>query len=127
MNCHSLPYPVASAEPTVEGIEQMQEAKPNSINVVGTSMEPTITDNSICKLSYDGEYEVGDIIVFHEYYENELQFIAHRIVEVDNGFITQGDNVDAVDPWVLSSDNVFGEIPKVTRFEQILWLLEDLK
>ncbi|WP_211531076.1 signal peptidase I [Methanocalculus chunghsingensis] len=85
----------------------------NMAGVIGTSMEPTITQNDLVVIAplAAGEPAVGDIIAFRPQ-EGVSVPIAHRIVSIeDDGTIrTRGDNLAATDPYHIRPDQIAGRV-----------------
>lgn len=76
--------------------------------VSGTSMEPTYLDGDLVIARHHDTYAVGDVITYQVPTDVTVQVI-HRITEItDAGYITQGDNRDEVDNWVVARDAVYG-------------------
>ena len=91
------------------------------LNVKGTSMFPTIQDNSKCICIKKSNYEVGDIIFFFAKINEEWEGISHRIFLIEEEKIfTKGDNNDWVDP-PMEIENIVCAIPDVPR-HQVLFL-----
>lgn len=86
--------------------------------VDGKSMEPTYEDGDLVLVRRASSYEVGDIIAFRAGGRfNDPTRIIHRIVGgTPDGFKTQGDNRDRLDPWTPTTDDIIGKaqlhIPK---------------
>lgn len=75
--------------------------------VTGDSMSPTYADGDLV-WAYAGAPEVGDAVVFTP---DELDGarVVHRIVATDAaGWVTQGDNNPAPDPFPATPENVVG-------------------
>ncbi len=74
--------------------------------VSGTSMSPTFEDGDLVVVRR-GDYAVGDVIAF----ETGRGVVIHRIVggSGEEGFVMQGDNKEAVDPWQPTGDDIVGE------------------
>jgi signal peptidase I len=77
--------------------------------VVSQSMLPVLmpADLVLCEAISLGSIEVGDIIVFIPP-GGSTQTI-HRVVSIDGGIKTKGDNVGTVDPWTLTMEDVQGK------------------
>ena len=89
--------------------------------VSGTSMEPTLRHDDLALLRKQGSYEEGDIVAFRV----EGGMVIHRIVdETADGFVTQGDNKNSIDPWSPTADDIVGRlwfsIPGGGRFVHLL-------
>lgn len=84
--------------------------------VQGRSMEPTLYDGDLVLTRQRAEYAVGDLVV---YPIATNKAVIHRIIDgsVADGWITQGDNNDRPDAWVVPNDGILGEywfmIPRV--------------
>lgn len=76
------------------------------VMVVGESMEPTISQGDLAIARGRASYAVGDIVTYYSPYG---PIVIHRIVGIDgDNFVTQGDNRDSVDPWVVPPDVILG-------------------
>jgi signal peptidase I len=82
--------------------------------VSGGSMKPTLQGGSLVIAREQGRYGMGDIVAFrlakHKGGGNAV--VIHRIVggSAEEGFITQGDNNQARDPWRLNEGDIVGEM-----------------
>ena len=86
------------------------------LHVKGTSMLPTIQDNSQCLCVKKKNYMVGDIISFMLGYNGENLGIIHRINSINGDIITtKGDNNNFTDPSIPKS-NVICSVPYVPRY-----------
>lgn len=65
--------------------------------VSGVSMEPMLESGDLAVVRRASSYELGDVIAFRTVDGD----VIHRIVggSAEDGFVTQGDNVDRVDPY----------------------------
>lgn len=74
----------------------------------GSSMEPTLHSGDLVLTRTRDEYEVGDVISF----EAPIGPVMHRIIggNAEDGYISQGDNNHGQDPWVITSDQIAGEL-----------------
>lgn len=99
--------------------------------VAGESMEPTYFTGDLV-VARCGDPTVGDVIVYQPADVGGHRVI-HRIIGGDaaSGWITQGDNNAAVDPWTPSGDEVLGvaglHLPGVGRLallvlSPVLWV-----
>jgi signal peptidase I len=76
--------------------------------VDGTSMDPTYANGDLVIARVQDAYAIGDVITYDAPVDVDFPVI-HRIIEVtDNGFITQGDNRDEPDGWVVAPDSIHG-------------------
>jgi signal peptidase I len=83
--------------------------------VYGTSMLPNIPHGALAVAKKDINYEVGDIISFKQ--EGRDRMIVHRIVgQTENGFVTQGDNIERRDPGTVTLDEINGKVVFVTPY-----------
>ena len=86
--------------------------------VAGPSMEPTYESGDLVIVREQRTYSEGDIIA----YDTENGPVIHRIVDGDgtNGYITQGDNNDAVDSWQPTHEDVIGKpwlhVPEIGNY-----------
>jgi len=88
-----------------------EQGNPNSINYLGSSMNPTLKPGDCLLIfSYDGRKVcTGDVIVF--ILPAGHSQIVHRVVSVDpSGIKTRGDNSNQVDDWVLSPEHILGRV-----------------
>lgn len=86
------------------------------LSVHGTSMVPTIEDNSKCLCVKKENYEVGNIVFFMLNYNNENLAILHRINSINGDtIITKGDNNNFTDPSIIK-DDVLCFVPNVPRY-----------
>jgi signal peptidase I len=82
------------------------------------SMEPTIKTGSLIVISPDSEYSTGDVITFNSILEedNPREYvITHRIndTKIENGsevFETKGDANNIADNFLISEDQILGEV-----------------
>jgi signal peptidase I len=77
------------------------------VSTYGDSMLPTYTASDLVVVTKASDYDVGDIVAYRS---DELgAVVLHRIVDVDeNGYVTQGDNNDWVDPDRPTEDELLG-------------------
>lgn len=75
----------------------------------GTSMQPGISTGDLVIAREASSYAVGDVVAFHSH---ELDTtVLHRIVDRDaDGFITQGDNNDWLDPERPTEEQILGRM-----------------
>ena len=90
------------------------------MGVIGTSMNPVITEDDIVVIKTDyQELKLGDIICYQRQIENEEFLFMHRIIEIyQDGWIqTKGDNMSELDPYLVKPSQVIGKeilvIPKL--------------
>jgi len=77
------------------------------VRVSGISMEPTLSGGDLAVVRKHGSYASGDIVAFRV----RGGVVIHRIVDgTAHGFVTQGDNKDAVDPWRSTADDIVGRM-----------------
>jgi len=76
--------------------------------VTGRSMEPTFQDGDLVIARERSRYEVGDVVVFPV---SRGRVVIHRIIEGSPtaGWITQGDNNDRRDSWIVPDPAILGE------------------
>jgi signal peptidase I len=77
----------------------------------GTSMYPTLREPDVMEIRpYRGRpIRAGDVILFHA--PGRSVPIAHRVKSAaPNGIRTRGDNCRPPDEWLLSSDQVIGQV-----------------
>ncbi len=83
------------------------------IVVRGTSMLPTYQNGDLVVMQTAPVYSAGDVIAYRvpsgEIGEGHV--IVHRITGGDgtNGFVVQGDNNNAVDPWTPRATDIAGK------------------
>jgi len=92
---------------------------------IGSSMEPTITQNDVIILvSANPELlRVGDIITYRREVDggNKIIFVTHRIIEIDDGLIkTKGDALPEMDEYVVSLSDVKGKVVGRIPFAALL-------
>ena len=77
------------------------------ILVSGNSMATALHKGDLVVTQKQDSYGVGDIVVFYM----RGGTVIHRIVggSTEEGFITQGDNNEGVDPWRLRPENIVGK------------------
>lgn len=75
--------------------------------VSGVSMEPTYETGDLVVTRSASEYEVGDVIAFR----TEEGGVIHRIIggDAEEGFQTQGDNVERPDPYLPRPADIRGK------------------
>lgn len=84
-------------------------------DVVTGSMEPAYMpgDMIIVKSTPPDEIKIGDAVTFRTTADENV-FLTHRVVEIINGeklgFITKGDNNNAVDSFTVNADAVVGRV-----------------
>mgnify|MGYP005856176843 CR=1 FL=1 len=78
------------------------------IIVSGTSMEPTLHDGDLALLHAKPDYMTDDIIAFG----SSSGIVIHRIVggSAEEGYVVQGDNKNAPDPWQPKPDQILGKL-----------------
>jgi signal peptidase I len=87
------------------------------IIVSGISMQPTLFTGDLTIMQRQTSYSVGEIVAFRV----TGGIVIHRIVggSAEEGFITQGDNKEASDPWNPKPDKILGKmwfrIPKAGK------------
>jgi signal peptidase I len=92
--------------------------------VSGHSMEPTYYTGDLV-ISWSGNYEVGDIVVYNPPNVGAARVI-HRIIggDAESGWVMKGDNNDFRDPWRPTNDRILGKasihIPKVGLIGSVL-------
>jgi signal peptidase I len=76
--------------------------------VDGTSMEPTYRHGDLVVAYQRDEYWPGDVIVYDAPVDRRYD-VVHRIVDdTEGGFVTQGDNMDQPDAWLVPDDVIYG-------------------
>jgi len=82
--------------------------RPAAYDVVGTSMEPTISSGDTVIIAR-GIYKEGDIIVF--YWPEYDQRVIHRIHAIDeDGYTAWGDNNPIPDDIVITDCLIIGKM-----------------
>ena len=77
------------------------------IMVVGESMEPTMSQGDLAIAKRRASYSIGDIVAYRSPYG---PIVIHRIVSIEGDtFVTQGDNRESVDSWVVTRDMILGK------------------
>jgi len=81
-----------------------------ALMVSGHSMEPVITSSDVIvvKPVDPSDLKVGDIIAYEYETDDGTVTITHRIVDIDNGFITEGDFNNIIDDYVVEPSDVVG-------------------
>lgn len=85
---------------------------------LGNSMYPTLKQGDLVLMipypilkTFNLKPRVGDIIVFKSPINEDL--ICHRIIEIDNDrIITKGDFNHAIDPYIISEENIIAIVPQ---------------
>ena len=75
----------------------------------GISMEPMIHKNDLALVRAQGNYHVGDVVL----YDNQLlrEPVLHRIVLIQDGdYYFRGDNNDFVDPGYATRSEIVGKL-----------------
>lgn len=84
------------------------------VRVSGDSMEPALHAGDLVVARAQSSYGPGEVVAFRPPRHNSGQsaVVLHRIVggSAEDGFITQGDNNKARDPWRLSQRDMLGEM-----------------
>jgi len=99
----------------------------NYVIVSGASMEPTYHEGDLVVVRRSSSYAAGDIVAYLIRSDSQPAGITviHRIIGEDaDGFITQGDNREEIDPWRATPANVRGaawlHVPMVGTY--VTWL-----
>ena len=81
-----------------------------ALMVSGHSMEPVITSSDVIvvKPVDPSDLKVGDIIAYEYETDDGTVTITHRIVDIDNGFITEGDFNNIIDDYVVPPSDITG-------------------
>jgi len=98
------------------------------VTVAGRSMQPTLRTGDLALTQKQGSYDTGDIVAFRvpKGEPAEGAMIIHRIVggSAAEGYLVQGDNKNAPDPWRPKPQNIVGRLwftlPGAARW---VWLL----
>lgn len=108
----------------------LSEIKQNGyivFNTQGTSMLPTIKDNSRCSCYPNKDYYIGDIIAFFGNTSEGWQGVLHKIINIDGDtVITQGTNNDFPD-IPLKKENILCKVPQEPRYKIIQQIIEEYK
>ena len=84
------------------------------VAVSGRSMQPTLEAGDLVVTRRQGGYAIGDIVAFRvpEREPGAGGRVIHRIVggSAEEGFVVQGDNKDAPDPWTPTEDDILGKM-----------------
>ena len=100
-----------------EEIRAIDRTEISILHVTGTSMTPTIQDNSECICTQQNSYKLGDIIFFFAKLQDKWVGITHRIVLIDyQGITTKGDNNNFLDK-PMQKENIYCSIPSVPRYK----------
>ncbi len=90
------------------------------LNVKGTSMIPTIQDNSECLCVKKEKYEINDIIFFFADINGQFHGVTHRIAVINSeGIFTKGDNNDWIDP-PMTKESIICAVPYVPRYKTLI-------
>ena len=101
---------------TSRDISEIGEIYTTQLRVIGTSMLPTIQDNSQCLCVKKESYNVGDIILFFADINGKFLGIAHRIVAINSEkIITKGDNNPFLDS-PMTKNSIICSIPEIPRW-----------
>jgi signal peptidase len=80
--------------------------------VSGSSMEPRLHTGDLVIAQVQASYAVGDVVVFRvpAGESGEGSHVVHRIIggHPSTGFVMQGDNKDAPDPWQPTASDIVG-------------------
>lgn len=77
------------------------------VSTYGDSMLPTYTASDLVVVARSTEYEVGDVVAYRS--EELGAVVLHRIVDVEgDGYVTQGDNNDWLDPDRPTDEELMG-------------------
>jgi len=83
------------------------------VMVSGDSMEPTLSSGDLVVARDEDAYEAGDLVAFRvpQGEHGEGAIVIHRIAggSAADGFSTQGDNNEWLDPWLVGADDIVGE------------------
>lgn len=105
---------------TEQEVLDLGEITATNLHLSGTSMLPTIQENSQCLCISKDTYSVGDIVFFFAKINNEWKGIAHRIVLIDyRGIFTKGDNNDFLDN-PMEEENIGCYIPEVSKWKTLI-------
>ena len=93
------------------------------VMINGSSMEPNFHNGDLVIVRQVSQYQVGDIITYHDAVLGA--YIIHRVVEVEGGhFITKGDNNTWLDEYQPTASEIIGKywiyLPKVGS--AVLWI-----
>jgi len=82
--------------------------------VSGVSMEPTLHNGDLVLTRHHSTYHEGDVITYRvpDDQSGGGAMVIHRIVGGNgtDGYVTQGDNRDAADPWSPRDEDVLGSV-----------------
>ena len=110
---------------------RLDEVKFNLYTIITQSMRPNIEPGDIV-LDYkysDDKYKIGDVITFTSSRNNASITITHRIINISQKdgkyyYQTKGDNNNAPDTELVSSNNVIGKVifvfPKLGYAQQFI-------
>lgn len=97
--------------------------------VSGTSMEPTYDLGDVVVTRDRGMPEVGDVVLFAvPEGGGQGTLVIHRVVDIDDTghFITQGDNRDVQDQWLLDGDDIEGRpLLRIPAAGRLVWMLQN--
>jgi signal peptidase len=78
-----------------------------SFVVQSGSMEPAIMTGDIVVVSHQEKYFVNDVVTF---YDADHKIITHRLVEINNEYLTKGDANRSFDEAKVSSSQIIGKV-----------------
>ncbi len=74
---------------------------------IGTSMNPTLSQEDILEVEPADPLMVGDVVLFG----SERRLVVHRVVRLGpDGIRTKGDNNDLADPYILMPQEIIGRV-----------------
>ena len=78
------------------------------VMVSGRSMKPALHGGDLVVIRKQDTYASGDVVAFRV----GKGIVIHRIVggSAEGGFVTQGDNMTAPDPWKPTGEEILGEM-----------------
>jgi phage repressor protein C with HTH and peptisase S24 domain len=92
-------------------IKEFIKYNPLSVFFKGTSMLPTIPDNSTIVIHKPDQLEVGRIYVYHDRDPDSFdKYVCHRLVRIEDGqYIFRGDNREK-DDLPIDRNSIIGEV-----------------
>lgn len=86
--------------------------------ITSSSMEPTLEKGERILCIQQDQYNVGDIITYSSEgtpHQASHDRITHRIIhETPKGYVTQGDNNDNADDYIVDTDQVICKVTAST-------------
>jgi signal peptidase I len=111
---------LAEKEPAFYALKDIRSGEVFFCAHIGNSMHPTLSEHDLLEIEPYGGRPVrcGDVIFF--LLPHGEQPVVHRVVRaIAEGIRTKGDNSNRVDPWVIRSEDVIGQVVRATRGKKL--------